>query len=159
MGWVGTVFTVGDRVLLRTKLLLDATNIGNLLQCWDGPFTVIACPNPNTYTLALPRWIRCNQTVNVDHLKPCFERAGELPAHWQVSDVGQEGEHKVELLLNCRSARGVTHYLVLWRGHASSDDSLAGAVAPRAEAPARVGFGPGGLAVRWRSFVRVAGHE
>ena len=36
-------------------------------------------------------------------------------------------------------------------------DSLAGAVAPRAEAWARVGFGPGGLAVRWRSFVRVAG--
>ena len=36
-------------------------------------------------------------------------------------------------------------------------DSLAGAVAPRAEARAWVGFGPGGLAVRWRSFVRVAG--
>ena len=36
-------------------------------------------------------------------------------------------------------------------------ESLAGAVAPRAEARARVGFGPGGLAVRWRSFVRVAG--
>ena len=35
--------------------------------------------------------------------------------------------------------------------------SLAGAVAPRAEARARVGFGPGGLAVRWRSFVQVAG--
>ena len=33
--------------------------------------------------------------------------------------------------------------------------SLAGAVAPRAEARARVGFGPGGLAARWRSFVRV----
>ena len=36
-------------------------------------------------------------------------------------------------------------------------NSLAGAVAPRAEARARVGFGPGGLAVRWRSIVRVAG--
>ena len=37
--------------------------------------------------------------------------------------------------------------------------SLAGAVAPRAEARARVGFGPGGLAVRWRSFVRVEGRR
>ena len=37
--------------------------------------------------------------------------------------------------------------------------SLAGAVAPRAEARARVGFGPGGLAARWRSFVRVAGRR
>ena len=38
-----------------------------------------------------------------------------------------------------------------------ASESLAGAVAPRAEARAWVGFGPGGLAVRWRSFVRVAG--
>ena len=37
--------------------------------------------------------------------------------------------------------------------------SLAGAVAPRAEARARVGFGPGGLAVQWRSLVRVAGRR
>ena len=37
--------------------------------------------------------------------------------------------------------------------------SLAGAVAPRAEALARVGFGPGGLAVVWRSLVRVEGRR
>ena len=52
-----------------------------------------------------------------------------------------------------------------WRGQppaghaAASVHSLAGAVAQRAEARARVGFGPGGLAVLWRSFVQVAGRR
>jgi hypothetical protein len=39
-----------------------------------------------------------------------------------VSDVGQEGEHEVELLLNRRLVRGVMRYLVRWRGHTSADD-------------------------------------
>jgi hypothetical protein len=39
-----------------------------------------------------------------------------------VTDAGQEGEHEVELLLNRRLVRGVTRYLVRWRGHTSADD-------------------------------------
>ena len=71
-GRIDTVSTVGDRVLLRTKELLDAADIDKLQPRWDGPFTVIASPNPNAYTLALPRRMRCNPTVNVDCLKPFF---------------------------------------------------------------------------------------
>ena len=78
-GRVDTVFKVGDRVLLRTKELLDAADIGKLRPRWDGPFTVMACPSPNAYTLALPRKMRCSPTVNVDRLKPFFERAGATP--------------------------------------------------------------------------------
>ncbi len=78
-GRVNTVsrFKVGDRVLLRTKELLEAADIGKLRPRWDGPFTVMACPSPNAlaYTLALPRKMRCSPTVNVDRLKP-FLRAG-----------------------------------------------------------------------------------
>jgi hypothetical protein len=44
------VFKVGDQVLLLTKELLDAADIGKLLQQWDRPFTVTACPSPNAYT-------------------------------------------------------------------------------------------------------------
>ena len=44
-----------------------------------------------------------------------------------------------------------------YSGEMARTVSLAGAVAPRAEARARVGFGPGGLAVRWRLLVQVAG--
>jgi hypothetical protein len=79
-GRVDTVFKVGDQVLLRTKELLDAADIGKLRPRWDGPFTVQACPGPNTYTLALPRKMRCSSTVNVDRLKPFHERAGAAVA-------------------------------------------------------------------------------
>lgn len=54
-GRVDTVFQVGDQVLLRTKRLLVAADIGKLRPGWDGPVTVTACPGPNTYTLALRR--------------------------------------------------------------------------------------------------------
>jgi hypothetical protein len=121
-GRVDTVFQVGDRVLLRTKELLDAAEIGKLRPRWDGPFTVTASPSPNAYTLALPRKMRCSRTVNVDRLKPFHERLDAPPAPGPVSDAGQEGEHEVELLLNRKTTRRVTRYLVRWRGHTSADD-------------------------------------
>jgi hypothetical protein len=154
-GRVDTVFKVGDRVLLRTKELLDAADIGKLRPRWDGPFTVAACPSPNAYTLALPRKMHCSPTVNVDRLKPFHERVDEPPAPGPVSDAGQEGEHEVELLLNRKTQRGVTRYLVRWRGHTSAADEwlrveeLAHCPEKVAEYDAGPGArpGPGGAAV------------
>lgn len=67
-GRVDMVVKGGDRVLLRTKELLDAANIGNLRTRWDGsdPLTATACPSPSAYTLALQRKMLCSPTVNVD---------------------------------------------------------------------------------------------
>jgi hypothetical protein len=111
---------VGGRVLLRTEELLDAVDICKLLPRWDGPLTITACPSPDTSTLALLRRMQCSPMVNVDRLKPFHEQVGTSQAPGQVLDPGQEGEHKVELLLNCKTTRGVTHYLVRWRGHTSA---------------------------------------
>ena len=52
-GRVDTVFKVGDRVLLRTKELLDTAEIGKLRGLCprrNCPFTATACPSPNAYT-------------------------------------------------------------------------------------------------------------
>ena len=67
---------MGDCVLLRTKELLDAADVDKLRPRWDGPFTVIACPNPNAYTLALPRQMRCSPTVNVEQPQALFRAGG-----------------------------------------------------------------------------------
>ncbi len=121
-GRVDTVFKVGDRVLLRTKELLDAADIGKLQPRWDGPFTVTTCPSPNACTLALPPRMQCSRTVNVDLLQPFHERVNAPQAPDPVSDPGQEGEHEVELLLNRKDHLGGTLYLMRWRGHTSAYD-------------------------------------
>ena len=54
---------------------------------------------------------RFSATGNVDRFKPCFARVDAPPPPGPVSDVGQAGEHKVELLLNHRTVRGVTRHL------------------------------------------------
>jgi hypothetical protein len=72
--------------------------------------------------LALPRKMLCSPTVNVDLLKPFHARADDPPAPDAVSDLGQEGEHEVELLLNRKAIIWILHYLVRWRCHTSADD-------------------------------------
>ena len=39
-GRVDTTFQVGDQVMLRTKELLDAAEVGKLRPRWEGPFPV-----------------------------------------------------------------------------------------------------------------------
>ena len=66
-GRVDTVFKVGDRVLLRTKELLNTADIGKLRPRWDGPFTVMA-------TEGLPEPQRLHARVAVqDALQPCSQ--------------------------------------------------------------------------------------
>ena len=71
---------MGDSVLLQTKGLLDAADIGKQrLLC--GPFTVTACPSRNAYLLCLGSRgnMCCSPTVKVDRLKAFFARADKPP--------------------------------------------------------------------------------
>ena len=89
---------------MRTKELLGAAGQGKLHPQWDGPFTVRARQCLNIYTLALRRRMRRCPSIAC---KPSLRVPGRM---------GQEGEHEVELMLNRRLARGVTHYRVRCQG-------------------------------------------
>ncbi len=113
----------------RPRLRLDSAEpeIGKLRPRWEGPFRVIALAGPNTYTLALPRRLRCSPTVNVpgpvERLKPGPYHHDARPGPDKpdppgpVTDQGQEGEYVVEQLLNRKTLWGRTYYLVRWQGH------------------------------------------
>ena len=113
-GRVDTTFQVGDQVMLRTKELLDAAEVGKLRPRWEGPFPVAAVAGPNTYTLTLPARFKCSPTVNVDRLKPYFLRTGRPPSPGPVTDPGQAGEYLVEQLLNRKTVQGQTYNPVRW---------------------------------------------
>ena len=66
---------------------------------------------------------RTGPTVNFDRLKPYHPRAGRPAPPGPVSDPGREGEHVVEQLLNRKTLRGRTYYLVRWQGHTSAANS------------------------------------
>jgi hypothetical protein len=68
--------------------------------------------SPNMYTLTLSSRFKCSPTVNVDRLEPFRQRAGRPDPPGPVPDPGQEGEHVVEQLLNRKTLRGRTFYLV-----------------------------------------------
>ena len=125
-GRVDTTFQVGDQVMLRTKELLDAAEVGKLRPRWEGPFPVAAVAGPNTYTLTLPARFKCSPTVNVDRFKPYFlslPSDGPALSSGPVTDPGPAGEYVVEQLLNRKTVHGRTYYLVRWQGHASAADS------------------------------------
>jgi hypothetical protein len=123
VGRVDTVFRVGDRVMLRTKELLDAAEIGKLRPRWEGPFTIKSLAGPNAYTLALPSRFRGSPKVNVDRLKPYADRAGSRGSSGPVPASDRAGEFVVEQILLKRRIRGRVHYLVRWQGCSSADDS------------------------------------
>ena len=112
-------FQPGDRVLLATRQLAEAAQVGKLRNRWEGPFEVIDSPGPNTYTLRLPRRMRISPVINVDRLKHyrARERGGQAGP---VVDAA--GEAEVEIIVRRRTFRGRVQYLLRWVGTDSSRD-------------------------------------
>ncbi len=92
-------------MLLRSKELLDAAEIGKLRPRWEGPFRVTALAGPITYTLALPMRFQCSPTANVKRLKPHYARTDRQSSLDPVTDFGESSAdvswELVEHLTNC----------------------------------------------------------
>ena len=123
-GRVDVKFAPGDLVLVRSKELLDAADIGKLRDRWEGPFKVIKEAAPNAYLLKVAKRFRFDPTVNVDRLRPYVVRAG-APAQPGPIPGAAHDVYEAEAVLNHKligPSRRV-HYLVHWRGYPSSEDT------------------------------------
>ena len=55
LGRVDVKFAPGYLVMVLSKELLDAAEIGKLLDLWEGPFKVIKEATPNAYLLKVAK--------------------------------------------------------------------------------------------------------
>ena len=92
-------FTPGDLVLVLSKELLDAAEIGKLRYWWEGPFKVIKEAAPNAYLLKAAKKFWFDPTVNVDCLCPYIEQAG-APAQPGLIPGAEHKVYKAEAVLN-----------------------------------------------------------
>ena len=123
-GRLDVKFAPGDLVMVRSKELLDAAEIGKLRDRWEGPFKVIKEATPNAYLLKVAKRFRFDPTVNVDRLRPYVVRAG-APAQPGPIPGAAHDVYEAEAVLNHKligPSRRV-HYLVHWRGYPSSEDT------------------------------------
>ena len=124
LGRVDVKFAPGDLVLVRSKELLDAADIGKLRDRWEGPFKVIKEAAPNAYLLKVAKRFWFDPTVNVDRLRPYVVQAGALAQPGPIPGAAHD-VYTAEAVLNHKligPSRRV-HYLVHWRGYPSSEDT------------------------------------
>ena len=121
-------FRVGDRVRLSTtNLKLPSTMTKKLMAKYIGPFTVEKVVSPVAYKLKLPKNLKIHPVFHVSLLQP-WHSDPEFPSHvdsevFQPPPVVPEDEqYLVETLLDKRTSRGRTEYLVRWKGYGPEDD-------------------------------------
>lgn len=121
-------FAVGDRVMLATKhiqLLGDAKRTRKLTSPFIGPYLVKRVINDNAYELQLPATLRIHPTINISQLKAYHDGSDAFPfrpqPHSRPEPVSNEDNgapsYDVERILDKRSSRRRTQYLVLWKGY------------------------------------------
>ena len=101
---------------MRSKELLDATEIGKLRDRWEGPFKVIKEAAPNAYLLKVAKRFWFDPTVNVDSLRPYVVQAGALAQPVPIPGAAHD-VYEAEAVLNHKliEQSSSVHYLVHWQ--------------------------------------------
>jgi hypothetical protein len=92
--------------------------IVTLAERWAGPYKITKIISSNAVELELLPTMRIHPVVNVSRVKP-WKRPMEgqvLPPPPPV-EVEGEKEYEVEEVLESRCHRGMTQYLVKWKGY------------------------------------------
>ena len=122
-------FKVGDKVLLSSKHIQNPTDkrrpAQKLTPRFIGPYNVIGIVSPVAYKLELPNTLKIHPVFHVSLLKLYKETPDEFtrptpPPPVVISDTEQE-EFEVESILDKRTIRKKTQYLVKWLGYPLHD--------------------------------------
>jgi hypothetical protein len=123
-------FNVGDLVLLSSAnitLASQSSRPSKKLQArYIGPYRITEIVSPVAYRLALPHDLRIHPVFHVSLLKPYQDptsvdyRPAPLPPPPAISIDGFD-EYEVECILDKRTRRGRTEYLVKWVGYPDYD--------------------------------------
>ena len=121
-------FQTDDQVYLSTKNLTLSTSNRKLLPRWVGPFKIVKQIGKDSFRLDLQGKFHIHPVFHSSLLKPYIESdADKFPGRTQPVpppiDIDGEEEYEVEAILNKRTNRGKTEYLVKWKYYREEDSS------------------------------------
>jgi hypothetical protein len=125
-------FRIGDYVWLSSKnlkLVGEAKRARKLTEPWIGPYMVKRVVNANAYELDLPASLQIHPVVNVSRLLPHRDGSEAFPdrpiplTRPDPAGTDDNGEPvwEVERVLDHRTRRNRTQYLVLWKGYPQNE--------------------------------------
>jgi hypothetical protein len=117
-------FEVGEKVWLTTKDVAPdidkARATPKFSARYHGPYEIEAKISPVTYRLKLPDTMKIHPVFHISKLKQYVETPKELGQRKQVPPppiiIDGEPEWEVDEILDRRVIKGVTKYLVKWKG-------------------------------------------
>lgn len=120
-------FKVGDEVLINPhslELLESKGEAKKLVQRYIGPFEVTEIISPTSYRLRLPDTYPMHNVVNLEHLTK-YTRSPDtdrtlLPNPRDFIQASEE--YEIERIVQERTRKGKTSYLVRWIGYGAEHD-------------------------------------
>lgn len=119
------VFHRGQKVWLSSKDINTSYPSRKLTPRQLGPYEVAERTTNLTYRLLLPPSMKQHPVFHVDRLSPWRgnDINGETPPPPQPTQVDDEPEYEVELILDSRKYRNQFQYLVKWKGYDQGHNS------------------------------------
>jgi transposase InsO family protein len=112
----------GEKVYLLRKNVQTKRPSNKLDHKKLGPFEIDKKFGPVTYKLKLPRTMEIHPVFHISLLEKAPPGAPPAPKT-EVQQLDPQQEFEVEAILDCQTMRGVTKYLIKWKGYPHSENT------------------------------------